>query len=66
MRSRITSEEMPLGKLRLLEGSRGRGFGCYSIYACYHYFMVPILDRELCRVHLCRLLSVLAYVGQGK
>lgn len=40
MRFRITSEEMPLGKLRHLEGSRGREFGLL-LYACYHYSMVP-------------------------
>lgn len=40
MRFRITSEEMPLGKLRHLEGSRGREFGLL-FYACYHYSMVP-------------------------
>lgn len=39
MRFRITSEEMPLGKLRLLEGSRGREFGLL-FYACHHYFTV--------------------------
>lgn len=64
MRSRITSEEMPFGKLRLLEGSRGREFGCYSMH------VIIILWCRFWTANYaectCVDLSVLAYIGQGK